>query len=442
LLDRGAKIDSVNGDGFTALHIAARKGHVSVIKELLDHGAKIDLAEEDGFTALHTASLKGHVSVNKELLDRGAKTDSVTGKGNTALYIAAQEGHVSVIKELLDHGAKIDLAEEDGITALQSAALNIQVSVIKELLDCGAKIDLAEENGLTALHIATLLGHVSVIKELLDRGAKIDLVQKNGATALEFAESSHNVSVIELFAQACKKRMDCGQHICQLTIGNVHDHSTCNHKVQYIFPARKHKSEKQKRCMEPMTWKCNQPCIKFMDCGKHQCECVCGSNHTHSNCMKMVRYTFPGCNHPSQKRKGCTEAIIWKCVDSVKSTVKCGHEVSHKCHQVKGECRICVPKPCTRSELGSSNTEYVMVKDMVEKYIQSMHNWTPTVRKVLKVTNSKLEEKFETAKSKAVDKHVDWKFLGTTDAGVLEITESGFRNLIYKKNVFYLFSLA
>jgi hypothetical protein len=49
------------------------------------------------------------------------------------------------------------------------------------------------------------------------------------------------------------------------------------------------------------------------------------------------------------------------------------------------------------------------------------------------VTNSKLEEKFETAKSKAFETHVDRKFHGTTDAGVLGITESEFRNLIYKK---------
>jgi hypothetical protein len=47
------------------------------------------------------------------------------------------------------------------------------------------------------------------------------------------------------------------------------------------------------------------------------------------------------------------------------------------------------------------------------------------------VANSRLEEKFETAKSNAFEKHVDRKFHGTTYAGVSGITKSGFRSVIY-----------
>jgi hypothetical protein len=194
-----------------------------------------------------------------------------------------------------------------------NAAQSGHVSVLEELLDRGAKLDLVDKDGWTALHFAAQNGHVSVIKMLIYRGSKIDSVMNDCRTALEIAEVLQNASVIELLNQPCKERMDCGHHLCRPKIGNVHDHSLCNHKVQYTFPGCKHKSEKMKRCMEPITWKCKQACIKFMDCEKHQCRSLCGSNHTHAKCMEMAKYTFPGCNHKSYKHKGCTEAIVWKC---------------------------------------------------------------------------------------------------------------------------------
>jgi ankyrin len=46
-----------------ALHLAAKEGHVQVVKELLSRGAKIDAATKKGNTALHIASLAGQVKI-------------------------------------------------------------------------------------------------------------------------------------------------------------------------------------------------------------------------------------------------------------------------------------------------------------------------------------------------------------------------------------------
>lgn len=48
-------------NGLNALHLAAKEGHVAVVKELLTRGAKIDAATKKGNTALHIASLAGQV---------------------------------------------------------------------------------------------------------------------------------------------------------------------------------------------------------------------------------------------------------------------------------------------------------------------------------------------------------------------------------------------
>jgi len=50
-------------NGLNALHLAAKEGHVGVVKELLSRGARIDAATKKGNTALHIASLAGQVGV-------------------------------------------------------------------------------------------------------------------------------------------------------------------------------------------------------------------------------------------------------------------------------------------------------------------------------------------------------------------------------------------
>lgn len=44
-------------NGLNALHLAAKDGHLEVVRELLKRGAIVDAATKKGNTALHIASL-------------------------------------------------------------------------------------------------------------------------------------------------------------------------------------------------------------------------------------------------------------------------------------------------------------------------------------------------------------------------------------------------
>ena len=55
-------INTCNANGLNALHLAAKEGHVAVVRELLARGANIDAATKKGNTALHIASLAGQVT--------------------------------------------------------------------------------------------------------------------------------------------------------------------------------------------------------------------------------------------------------------------------------------------------------------------------------------------------------------------------------------------
>ena len=64
-------------DKKTALHVAAKNGHVDVAKVLIQNGADVNAVEKDKWTALHLAARNGHVDVAKVLIQNGADVNAV-----------------------------------------------------------------------------------------------------------------------------------------------------------------------------------------------------------------------------------------------------------------------------------------------------------------------------------------------------------------------------
>jgi ankyrin repeat protein len=54
-LERGLDINAVDGRGRTAMHGAALQGYDEVVQALVDRGARLDIKDNEGFTALDTA---------------------------------------------------------------------------------------------------------------------------------------------------------------------------------------------------------------------------------------------------------------------------------------------------------------------------------------------------------------------------------------------------
>ena len=113
---------AADGDGNTALILAARCGHEAVAKLLLDHGADVAAADNHGNTALIFAAGRGHGAVAKLLLVHGADVAAAQNAGVTALIGAVFYGHEAVAELLLDHRADMAAAQNSGGTALMDAA--------------------------------------------------------------------------------------------------------------------------------------------------------------------------------------------------------------------------------------------------------------------------------------------------------------------------------
>ncbi len=139
-LRSGADVNAAQGDGFTALHWAAKTGNREVAEVLIAAGADLEATTRLGsHMPLHVAAAAGKAGVAEALLLAGAPADPFTSTGAQPLHLAATAGVPEVVSSLLAHGASVDAREEEwGLTPLMFAAVRGRVAAVKTLMDAGA----------------------------------------------------------------------------------------------------------------------------------------------------------------------------------------------------------------------------------------------------------------------------------------------------------------
>jgi ankyrin repeat protein len=82
-------IGARDGDGSTALHCAAWKGHEAVVAWLLEVGADVHAHNANdhwGTTALHAAAHANQAKIAERLIDSGADVNARDGSGRTPMF--------------------------------------------------------------------------------------------------------------------------------------------------------------------------------------------------------------------------------------------------------------------------------------------------------------------------------------------------------------------
>ena len=115
---------------------AARAGQVDNVSLAIQGGAPVDAADLDfhNWTALHMAADKGHLEVVDLLLYYGAKVHArETALNMTALHLAAHNGRAAVCRCLVNHGADPQaLAGDSAVSPVMLAAENAHLSSYHE----------------------------------------------------------------------------------------------------------------------------------------------------------------------------------------------------------------------------------------------------------------------------------------------------------------------
>lgn len=127
LISKGANVNYVDKDGYTALIIASSRGNLEIVKYLISKGAEIEATDK---VNTNKVEIQDNIAI-----EAGAGKDSYVGKdGKTALMEASRRGHLDVIKYLVSKGANINARNSYGNTPLIKATWNSQIKVIDYLL--------------------------------------------------------------------------------------------------------------------------------------------------------------------------------------------------------------------------------------------------------------------------------------------------------------------
>lgn len=162
----GISVNVQDEHGETAMHQAAREGHVKTLDILLRHGASIELVSQYQQTPLTTAIQDNQPAAALYLVRKGADIQQANElMGITPLHLAVMKGMLPVVKEMINRGADVNAAPKnmgsEQETALTTAVLSGQLSMVKLLIEAGARTEV-KPFGRTLTEAATELGHKDV----------------------------------------------------------------------------------------------------------------------------------------------------------------------------------------------------------------------------------------------------------------------------------------
>ncbi len=138
----------------TALMLAVTSHRLATTQALLAAGAQINLQDGDGYTALMVAAKYAYTDILNFLLTKNANFNVQNAVGDTALMIATKENYPDIAQTLIDRGAKLNIQNRNGLTALMIATNENNLVMVQTLLAAHADPNIKNRQGHTALALA------------------------------------------------------------------------------------------------------------------------------------------------------------------------------------------------------------------------------------------------------------------------------------------------
>uniref|UniRef100_A0A8C3BRZ5 Protein phosphatase 1 regulatory subunit n=1 Tax=Cairina moschata TaxID=8855 RepID=A0A8C3BRZ5_CAIMO len=181
LLGRGARVDTTNVDGLTALHQACIDENLDMVKFLVENGANVNQQDNEGWTPLHAVASCGYLNIAEYLISHGANVAAVNSEGEVPSDIAEEAAMKDLLLEQVKkQGVDLDLArKEEEQQMLQDA---------RQWLNSGRIDDIKQpRTGATALHVAAAKGYSEVMRLLIQAGFNLNVQDNDGWTPLHAA---------------------------------------------------------------------------------------------------------------------------------------------------------------------------------------------------------------------------------------------------------------
>jgi ankyrin repeat protein len=209
LIARGARLEARDSRGNTPLNNAVLYHHAR-IKYLLDRGAKMNSINEQGETLLYDAVSADALPFIDELLRIGLDPLQKNHLGDSPFIFSLRKPTLEVADRLFDHLnkqgktdgmlAEMNTPDVEDTTPLYHTIINNHKNVFDWFILMGADLSLSDKKKRTALYCAVVFQRVDFIKTLLAKGADPWAADIEGNTPLKLAMKSGNEAVMGCFS--------------------------------------------------------------------------------------------------------------------------------------------------------------------------------------------------------------------------------------------------
>lgn len=199
-----------NEDGETTLCIAAKCGHMAVIKLLLSYGANVLSSDETGEYPIHWAIANRQTEAAKFFFKYFEETRTlrinVNKRNQTPYLCAAFWGNIELMECLKNYGVNTNEKTKFGQGALHHAIINDQLDVIDYLYKENVPMNEQESNhlGYTSFIRAAYSSELSTLQKLIECGVDSQKESRRGRYTALHAAVSNKCEVIEYLVKELK----------------------------------------------------------------------------------------------------------------------------------------------------------------------------------------------------------------------------------------------
>jgi ankyrin repeat protein len=182
LLDGGVNVNTINGDGFSALHFAVRHDWDYLVEFLISRGANVNTRTNRRVSPLDDAIHKRNIRVAKILIAAGADVNDEASEFSY-LFRAAQGNLSQVVEALLGAGANPDMCwnadpmglgngriREDKRLCTLAAVFDGRLPIIHLFGKAGANFNILDRDGKTALYNAVRTSGNAIAAAIVEYG--------------------------------------------------------------------------------------------------------------------------------------------------------------------------------------------------------------------------------------------------------------------------------
>ena len=201
--------------GYTILHKAAFNCDIEMTELIIKETKRrlgmgkgnalekfINEKTNEGLTALHYAANKGSIPLLKLLIENGANVDVVTKLGKNLMHLAAEGNQPSMLIYLLtEEHQSAQSVDENGSTPLHWACYFGAEEAVDFLLNLKVDINEQDKEKLTPLHLATNEGRENIVIKLLQKNADKNLANNKGELPIDIARKKNYKKIEEILSE-------------------------------------------------------------------------------------------------------------------------------------------------------------------------------------------------------------------------------------------------